>query len=226
MRREGYNLFEPEDGQICEPWQFLSAIRWRWRGRLEAEFVATSWQSGPRRARTVDPRIKSPLLYRLSYRPHCTLNYLVFMPFTRCGRNRIGDLERWGHAPKQSRDGFSRAMGCAGTALKPATSLRRIHLLIRNPKNLDTNKPQRQLPRTHLLMPTMKWQPLVGLIPRALNDETDDPCHQSAVTIPVTNVRTQQHMYQAKALLIASPELPKISMLEQSLDSIESLLQK
>ncbi len=26
--------------------------------------------SGPRRARTVDPRIKSPLLYRLSYRPH------------------------------------------------------------------------------------------------------------------------------------------------------------
>jgi hypothetical protein len=24
---------------------------------------------GPRRARTVDPRIKSPLLYRLSYRP-------------------------------------------------------------------------------------------------------------------------------------------------------------
>ena len=32
---------------------------------------------GPRRARTVDPRIKSPLLYRLSYRPHCTLNYLV-----------------------------------------------------------------------------------------------------------------------------------------------------
>jgi hypothetical protein len=25
---------------------------------------------GPRRARTVDPRIKSPLLYRLSYRPH------------------------------------------------------------------------------------------------------------------------------------------------------------
>ena len=28
--------------------------------------------SGPRRARTVDPRIKSPLLYRLSYRPHFT----------------------------------------------------------------------------------------------------------------------------------------------------------
>ena len=28
---------------------------------------------GPRRARTVDPRIKSPLLYRLSYRPHCDL---------------------------------------------------------------------------------------------------------------------------------------------------------
>ena len=27
--------------------------------------------SGPRQARTVDPRIKSPLLYRLSYRPHC-----------------------------------------------------------------------------------------------------------------------------------------------------------
>ena len=27
-------------------------------------------RSGPRRARTVDPRIKSPLLYRLSYRPH------------------------------------------------------------------------------------------------------------------------------------------------------------
>jgi hypothetical protein len=27
-------------------------------------------KSGPRRARTVDPRIKSPLLYRLSYRPH------------------------------------------------------------------------------------------------------------------------------------------------------------
>jgi hypothetical protein len=27
-------------------------------------------ESGPRRARTVDPRIKSPLLYRLSYRPH------------------------------------------------------------------------------------------------------------------------------------------------------------
>ena len=26
-------------------------------------------KSGPRRARTVDPRIKSPLLYRLSYRP-------------------------------------------------------------------------------------------------------------------------------------------------------------
>ena len=26
--------------------------------------------SGPRQARTVDPRIKSPLLYRLSYRPH------------------------------------------------------------------------------------------------------------------------------------------------------------
>ena len=29
--------------------------------------------SGPRQARTVDPRIKSPLLYRLSYRPHCNL---------------------------------------------------------------------------------------------------------------------------------------------------------
>ena len=30
--------------------------------------------SGPRRARTVDPRIKSPLLYRLSYRPqHLTI---------------------------------------------------------------------------------------------------------------------------------------------------------
>jgi hypothetical protein len=27
-------------------------------------------KGGPRRARTVDPRIKSPLLYRLSYRPH------------------------------------------------------------------------------------------------------------------------------------------------------------
>ena len=33
----------------------------------------SEYQSGPRRARTVDPRIKSPLLYRLSYRPHCNL---------------------------------------------------------------------------------------------------------------------------------------------------------
>jgi hypothetical protein len=40
---------------------------------------------GPRRARTVDPRIKSPLLYRLSYRPHCTLNYWVLRLFIRCG---------------------------------------------------------------------------------------------------------------------------------------------
>jgi hypothetical protein len=33
---------------------------------------------GPRRARTVDPRIKSPLLYRLSYRPHCALTCQYF----------------------------------------------------------------------------------------------------------------------------------------------------
>jgi hypothetical protein len=30
------------------------------------------------------------LLYRLSYRPHCTLNYWVFTPLARCGVNRIG----------------------------------------------------------------------------------------------------------------------------------------
>ena len=36
------------------------------------EFLGSKFlESGPRRARTVDPRIKSPLLYRLSYRPHC-----------------------------------------------------------------------------------------------------------------------------------------------------------
>jgi hypothetical protein len=42
-------------------------------GDLELESYIPGWileKSGPRRARTVDPRIKSPLLYRLSYRPH------------------------------------------------------------------------------------------------------------------------------------------------------------
>ena len=166
---------------------------------------------GPCEFRSHDPRIKSPLLYRLSYRPHCMLNYWVLTLFFRCRGKRIGDLEPWRHAPNQSRDGFSRAMGCAKTAPRPVASRHRIHLLIRNPKNLDTYKPQQQLPRTHLQMPTMKSLPLDVLILRALSDETNDPFRQSAETIHVTNVRTPRHIYQARALLIASPESPKIS---------------
>ena len=112
----------------------------RWRGWIAFSFM----KCGPRRARTVDPRIKSPLLYRLSYRPHCTRFLRVLRVNHCCGRNRIGDLEPWRHAQNQSRAGFSRAMGCAKTAPKPATSLRRIHLLIGSPKNLDTYIPQQQ----------------------------------------------------------------------------------
>ena len=99
---------------------------------------------GPRRARTVDPRIKSPLLYRLSYRPHCTRFLRVLCVNHCCGRNRIGDLEPWRHARNQSRDGFSRGMGCAKTTPKPATRSHRKYLLIRCPKNPDTYKPQQQ----------------------------------------------------------------------------------
>jgi hypothetical protein len=43
-----------------------STHSWKVRTALRLMIVG-----GPRRARTVDPRIKSPLLYRLSYRPHC-----------------------------------------------------------------------------------------------------------------------------------------------------------
>jgi Zn-dependent oligopeptidase len=41
--------------------------------RIKSLYENRESESGPRRARTVDPRIKSPLLYRLSYRPHCNL---------------------------------------------------------------------------------------------------------------------------------------------------------
>jgi hypothetical protein len=64
--------------------------------------------SGPRRARTVDPRIKSPLLYRLSYRPHFTLNKTVLTFLTRVYANRIG-----------KRLVLNPAMGCAKTAPGP-----------------------------------------------------------------------------------------------------------
>ena len=47
---------------------------------LKGKMGVPRWlgKGGPRRARTVDPRIKSPLLYRLSYRPHCTLQISAF----------------------------------------------------------------------------------------------------------------------------------------------------
>jgi hypothetical protein len=47
-----------------------------WDLELESQNSARILEkSGPRRARTVDPRIKSPLLYRLSYRPHLLASY-------------------------------------------------------------------------------------------------------------------------------------------------------
>ena len=61
-------------------------------GKGKAGIEGLSVLSGPRRARTVDPRIKSPLLYRLSYRPHCTLLLRDLGVKGGCGRNRIGDL--------------------------------------------------------------------------------------------------------------------------------------
>ena len=41
--------------------------------------IGLNERSGPRQARTVDPRIKSPLLYRLSYRPHVN-NWRSLLP--------------------------------------------------------------------------------------------------------------------------------------------------
>ena len=56
---------------------------------------------GPRRARTVDPRIKSPLLYRLSYRPHCALT----IQYSKSQANRIGVF--WLYLPREARSNRS-----------------------------------------------------------------------------------------------------------------------
>ena len=50
---------------------------------------------GPRRARTVDPRIKSPLLYQLSYRPHCALVLSLPASSTQSRGAIVSEIRDW-----------------------------------------------------------------------------------------------------------------------------------
>ena len=122
-------------------------------------------KSGPRRARTVDPRIKSPLLYRLSYRPHCTLNYSVLRRLTRCGGNRIGDFPVLFPAQKLDRDGFNHEKGCEGITQEPLSTQEQIHRSIRIQQSLHIHR-DKPLPLQILLMQTIAIQRLCDdLIP-------------------------------------------------------------
>ena len=171
----------------------------RWSGNEKPR----SWagcrlrNSGPRRARTDDPRIKSPLLYRLSYRPHCTLNYWAFTLFIRCGRNRIGDLRPLRQTLNQSRDSFSRETGYEGKAPKPEAIRQQRCRSRLNPKNRRRSKRPVQTKHTRQMQTTMKSLPLVESILHAPNDVTNDPCLRSRVTNYALNVRKPQHMYLA-----------------------------
>ena len=167
---------------------------------------------GPRRARTVDPRIKSPLLYRLSYRPHCTLNYWALRLLISCGSNRIGDLRPLRQTLNQSRGGFSLETECEGKAPMPEARQRRRCRSRLNPTNLRRSKHSMQRVRICQMQTTMKSQPEVELAHREPNDGTNDLYRQLTVTNRGQDVRKPQHMYQVKELLATSRELQVIAM--------------
>ena len=78
--------------------------------------------SGPRQARTVDPRIKSPLLYRLSYRPHLLRVHILrhrkgasSPDFVDLRLEKVGALNHLAHAINAIFDGYP---SCKSNALE------------------------------------------------------------------------------------------------------------